>query len=721
QITTFGNMKAKAVVRDVGRVLGMSYAEVDRIAKLIPNDLNMTLKRAIDEEPRLREIIEKNNEVARLKDIAISLEGLSRHASVHAGGVVISDDKPLMDHVPVYVDKKGMLISQYDKKYVERVGLIKFDMLGLKTLTVIHKAVEILHARGVDVDISNLDLDDPEVYSLIGDGDTACVFQLESSGMRQMLRQLKPSKFEDIIAAVALYRPGPMAVIPSYIARKGGREKIEYLHPSLEAILRETYGIIVYQEQVMQIAQVMGGYSLGKADLLRRAMGKKIKKEMAKHRQIFVDGATQKGISEKISSEVFALMEKFAEYGFNKSHAAAYALVSFQTAYLKAHHFNEFMAANLTLDLNDSDKVVKHIAECKAKDVPILSPDINESSWEFVPTPNGIRFGLTAIKNVGQGAVDVILQERQKNGGFKGIEDLIQRVALSKVNRRVIEAMIRVGVFDTLHPTRRALMDVLEGMMARAQRMSRNRQSAQASLFSLEEFEEEENREMEIPDMPDWDNDERLRMEKEGMGFYVSGHPLKRHMGVVKKYTTANTRDIADNTGNVIIAGMLNGLNIMRTRSGETMAKAEVEDLEGSVPVIFFPRTFGQNQEIITSETPVVIRADIKYSVASDAEGETEKEYPELIAQEVYPIDKAREVLSARILVSIKESATISGIVALKDAVSAFKGTCVLSFEVKTQGVVVNIDAGSSYMVDPTKDLVERIKGFSIVNGVEVQ
>ncbi|HVN72881.1 MAG TPA: DNA polymerase III subunit alpha, partial [Desulfomonilia bacterium] len=474
QITTFGNMKAKAVIRDVGRVMGMGYSEVDKIAKLIPNDLSITLTEAVSAEPRLKDLYDTDPAVKELIEISKALEGLSRHASVHAGGVIISDEKPLTDHVPVYVDKKGMLISQYDMKRIERVGLIKFDMLGLKTLTVIAKTIEILKSEGIDLDIAAIPLDDRLTYQLIGDGDTSSVFQLESSGMKGMLRQLKPDKFEDIIAAVALYRPGPMDLIPSYVDRRHGRQTIDYPHPLLEKILKETYGIIVYQEQVMQIAQEMSGYSLGKADLLRRAMGKKIREEMAKQRQIFTDGAVERGVESDKAGEIFDLMEKFADYGFNKSHAAAYALVAYQTAYLKAHHFKEFMAANLTLDLNNTDKVSQHIAECRKRSVAVLRPDINESSFEFVVTLDGIRFGLGAIKNVGKGAVDAILVERQAGGPFQDIASFLERIALSKVNRRVVESLIKAGAFDKLHANRRAMFEILDLLLEDAQRHARN-------------------------------------------------------------------------------------------------------------------------------------------------------------------------------------------------------------------------------------------------------
>jgi len=721
QITTFGNMKAKAVIRDVGRVLGMSYGEVDRIAKLIPNDLKITLSSAIKVEPKLKELIDKDVNVSRLMDIAQALEGLSRHASVHAGGVVISDNNALTDHVPVYVDKKGMLISQYDMTHLERVGLIKFDMLGLKTLTVIQKAIDIIKSKGTDLDISKIPLDDPKTFKLIGDGDTLSVFQLESSGMRQMLRQLKPVKFEDIIAAVALYRPGPMDLIPSYVERRHGREEIEYPNPLLEPILEETYGIIVYQEQVMQIAQVMGGYSLGKADLLRRAMGKKKLHEMVKHREIFEQGALEKKVEKKTAESVFSLMEKFAEYGFNKSHAAAYALVAYQTAYLKAHHFKEFMAANFTLDLSNTDKVSQHIAECRSKHVKILSPDINESEWEFVTTEEGIRFGLGAIKNVGKGAVDIILKERQKSGPFEDLESLINRVILSKVNRRVIEALIKAGAFDRMHPNRRALFEVLDVIMEDAQRQARDRQNGQATLFSLEEFNEENpDSKIDIPDIPDWPENEKLKMEKEGMGFYVSGHPLNKYRKIIDKYTTSSTLGLSDFSGIVILAGVLNSVNVMRTKKGAAMARAVLEDLEGSVGITFFPLCYNDCQDVITGGDPVIIKARID---RKEEENGADQDFVQvdLFGEEVHLLENADEILAKRVLVRIPSKSGVNEIKAIKEVISDYKGSCTVSFEVDTEIAVVSIDAGSQYNVHPSKDLLVRLAEIVGVSRIELQ
>jgi DNA polymerase-3 subunit alpha len=721
QITTFGNMKAKAVIRDVGRVLGMSYADVDRIAKLIPNDLKMTLDEALRVEPRLKQLMDNDPMVSRLITIARSLEGLSRHASVHAGGVVISDSRPLVEHVPVYVDKKGMLISQYDMKRIEQCGLIKFDMLGLKTLTVIHKALEILKGRGVELDISAIPLDDPATFALIGEGDTSSVFQLESSGMKQMLRRLRPEKFEDVIAAVALYRPGPMDLIPSYADRKHGREKIEYPHPLLETILEETYGIIVYQEQVMQIAQRLAGYSLGKADLLRRAMGKKIAFEMAEHREIFVEGALLNGVSRQLAVEIFDLMEKFANYGFNKSHAAAYALVAFQTAYLKAHHFREFMAANLTLDLGNTDKVTRHLSELKAKGVPILCPDINESSWEFVTTDEGIRFGLAGIKNVGKSAVELILEERQRAGKFTDLGDFLERMALSKVNRRVVEALIQVGAFDSLYPNRRALLEVLDALMDEAGRKARDRLAGQETLFSLEEFSQDNaQRAIEFPDIPDFPENEKLKMEKDSVGFYISGHPLKRHGALIGKYATATTQSLSDVTGIAIIAGVLSEVSLTRTKKGSPMARGFIEDLEGSAPVVFFPQCYSEYQDVIEENAVVVVKAKVSGD-AGDGGQEGENAQVDLIAEEVYPIEQAQSVLARRVILRLEPGTKADEIRAIKEAISGARGNCQVCFEISTEEGLVLVDAGKDYLVSPSRDMLARLTEVLGTSCVELQ
>ncbi|MCD6570932.1 MAG: DNA polymerase III subunit alpha [Deltaproteobacteria bacterium] len=720
QITTFGNMKAKAVVRDVGRALSMSFSETDRIAKLIPDDPKITLDEAIKVEPRLRELIDADPRVTELLDIAKSLEGLTRHASVHAGGVVISDNKPLTDYIPVYKDKKGTLVSQYDKDCIERVGLIKFDLLGLKTLTVISKTLDILKSKNIEINIGEIPLDDKKTYQLIGSGDTSSVFQLESPGMRQMLRQLNPTKFEDIIAAVALYRPGPMTLIPSYIERRHGREKIEYSHPMLEAILKETCGIVVYQEQVIQIAQMMGGYTLGKADLLRRAMGKKKPSEMKKQREIFIEGAEKKGVPKDVASDIFALMEKFALYGFNKSHAAAYAFIAYQTAYLKTHYPIEFMAANLTLDLNNTNKVVRHIAECRAKGIEILSPDINESSWEFVTTGGGIRFGLGAIKNVGKSAVDAIIRERKAKGKFKDFQSFIHRINLTKVNRRVIEALIKAGCFNTIHPNRRALTETLDVLIEDAQRIAKDKHTGQKTLFSLNGWDKDGSS-RKIPDIPDWEDNERLQMEKDSVGFYITGHPLKEYTSVIEKYSTANCFTLSEKTGKVMIAGILQGLNVIRTKKGGLMAKANLEDLYGSVPIIFFPKCLSEYQSTITSKTPVFVKAKINQREQGNGDEEAEYVQVELLAEEVYPIEDVKPMSAKEILVRIDSNIDPCLIQRIKEASLIFKGECRLYFEIHTDTTIVNVDAGKDYMVDPSKKFVDKMQEILGPSGIEVK
>jgi DNA polymerase III subunit alpha len=717
QITTYGNLKAKAVIKDVARVMGISFSDADAIAKLVPNDIGITLQKAIDGEPKLRELIQKDPQVARLIDVGRALEGLSRHASVHAGGVVISDNNPITTHVPVYIDKKGMPISQYDMKVIERVGLVKFDLLGLKTLTVIHKTLDILSARGVMIDIETIPLDDKATYRLISDGDTASVFQLESSGMRQMLSQLKPTVFEDIIAAVALFRPGPMELIPSYAKRKHGREKVEYLHPLVEAVLKETYGIMVYQEQVMQIAQAVAGYSLGKADLLRRAMGKKKPEEMAKHRHDFVEGAKAKGVSDKTASEMFTLMEKFADYGFNKSHAAAYALVAYQTAYLKCHYFKEFMAANLTLDLNNTDKVVQHIAECRGRGVKILPPDINESAWEFITTKEGIRFGLGGVKGVGHKAVDIIIEERKK-GEFKDIRDFIKRISLSGVNRRVLEALLKSGAFDSLHANRRSVFESLDAMIEDAQRMAKQKDALQGSLFDLIGEDEDEGK-LQLPDIPDWPESERLQQEKEALGFYISGHPLNAFSEIIERYSTASTLTLSEVSGKTIIVGIIQNLNIARTKKGDSMARGLLEDLHGTVPVIFFPKCYAEFLQAITGEGPVVIKATVDRSEDEGEEGTSVK--VDLKAEEVYPVEHADSVFASRVIVRFSDTDKQDDIRAVKNSILDFKGGCPVSFQIKSNGAMVTIDAGKEFKVAPTKAFMERIKGILGPSRVEIQ
>ncbi|MGH7771937.1 MAG: DNA polymerase III subunit alpha, partial [Candidatus Binatia bacterium] len=488
QIATFGTLKAKAAIKDVGRALGFSFAETDAIAKLIPapkQGFDYPLTDAIKMEPRLQGLMKSDPRVQDLIGHALRLEGLTRHTSTHAAGVVLSN-LPLVDHVPLYLDKDGGIVTQFDMESVEKIGLIKFDFLGLKTLTLIHDCLKLIQAsRGSEIDLNSLPLDDKQTYRLLCSGNTTGIFQLESAGIREMTVKIRPNCFEDLVAILALFRPGPLdsGMAEEYIKRKHGREKIRYLHSSLEPILKDTYGVIVYQEQVMQIARELACYSMGEADILRRAMGKKDPEEMASQRERFIQGARKKKIDARKAAEIFDQMETFARYGFNKSHSAAYALISYQTAYLKAHYPVEFMAALMSSEMGNTDKVIKNLAECREMGIEVLPPDIDESRSDFTPVGNKIRFGLAAVKNVGEKAVEVILQSREREGAFKSLFDFCRRVDLSAVNRRVVESLVKCGAFDSTGVSRAGMMAALDDAIKMGQSYQKGRQSNQIDIF----------------------------------------------------------------------------------------------------------------------------------------------------------------------------------------------------------------------------------------------
>ncbi|MEE8171332.1 MAG: DNA polymerase III subunit alpha, partial [Alphaproteobacteria bacterium] len=542
QIITFGKLQARAVIRDVGRVMGLPYGQVDRLSKLVPyNPANpVTLQQAIDVEPQFEVMKDEDASVSRLLDIALQLEGLYRHASTHAAGVVIGD-RPLQELVPLYRDPRSeMPVTQYSMKYVERAGLVKFDFLGLKTLSVLEYACRLLRERGTSLELDTLPLDDQPTYEMLGRGASMGVFQLESSGMRDVLRSMRPDTFEDIIALVALYRPGPMGNIPKFIACKHGEEEPDYMHESLVDILRETYGVIVYQEQVMQIAQVLAGYSLGAADLLRRAMGKKIKSEMDAQRETFVQGAVEKGVARAQASQIFELVAKFADYGFNKSHAAAYALVAYQTAYFKANYAVEFMAASMSFELRDTDKLAAFRQELERIGILLLPPDINASGVNFTVEialegdDPAIRYALAAIKNVGDVAMRAVVAERDVNGPYKSVFDFATRLGAGVVNKRQLENLMRAGAFDALEPSRRKLFDAVELLLRHADSAERN--SDQDSLFGAGP-----NMGMPEPslaEVADWPPLERLNYEQEAIGFYLSAHPLEAYESVLRALKT---------------------------------------------------------------------------------------------------------------------------------------------------------------------------------------
>ena len=638
QIITFGKMQAKAVVRDVGRALDMSYGEVDRIAKLIPNTLNITLQQALKQEPALREIQEKDERVRNLISVALSLEGLTRHASTHAAGVVISN-KPLSEYLPLYRGQNGEVITQYSMKDVEKIGLIKFDFLGLKTLTVIRKAVEMVRRhRDPALTLESMDLADAETYQLLSSGATNGVFQLESAGMKELLVKLKPEAFEDIIALVALYRPGPLGsgMVDDFIKRKHGVEAVEYVLPQLEEVLGETYGVIVYQEQVMKIATLLADFRLEDADALRRAMGKKILAEMEKQREKFVQGARKKKINPEKAERIFELMAKFAEYGFNKSHSAAYALIAFQTAYLKAHYPVQFMAALLTSEVDTTDKIVKYIAECRDMKIEVLPPDVNESWRDFTIVDDRIRFGLAAIKNVGTGAIESILAEREEGGGYRSVFDFCRRVDLRRVNKRVLESLIKSGAFDSTGAPRAQMMLALDEAVERAQNFQKARASKQMGIFAqLEDGDPGWSEQEDLPEVEEWPENQRLAFEKEAVGFYITSHPLARFEKEIKRHTRDDTVSILtrQNGSEVTICGVAGSVKEIQTRKGDRMAFLSLEDMKGFVEVILFPEVFQASLPHLKGDDPLVVRGIL----------DMEDENPKIKATEVLPLSQSGE------------------------------------------------------------------------------
>ncbi|HXL45378.1 MAG TPA: DNA polymerase III subunit alpha, partial [Candidatus Binatia bacterium] len=613
-IITFGTLGAKAAIRDVGRVLGMPYADVDRIAKLVPNfPLNITLDDAHQKSLPLAEIVRSQANVRELWEIARTLEGCTRHASVHASAVVISDE-PLEEYIPLYKDpKRPELITGYAMGPIEKLGLLKMDFLGLRTLTVLANTVALIkESRGLELDLDHLPLDDKKTYEMLSDAKTFGVFQLESSGMRDALRGLKPEQLEDLIAMVSLYRPGPMELIPDFIQRKHGRSKITYEHPAMEKFTRETYGIMVYQEQIMQIASEMGGFTMGEADILRRAMGKKDRELMAKQREKFITGCRERNTSAAKAERVWELMEKFAGYGFNKSHAAAYGLVAYQTAYFKANYPVEFMAALLTSEMGDTDKIVKYIEECRAMGIRVEPPDVNVSAVQFSVAGDTVRFGLAAIKNVGEAAMQSILKARSGEGAFQTLDDFCARVDLRLVNRRVVESLIKAGAFDSLGLTRAHLLATTDVALEGGQRQQRDRAEGQGSFFEiLPSAPVRASAPAEIT--PEWETDQRLAFEKEVLGFYISGHPLARYRSVVEPLGITTSADLAakGHGARVILFGHANGLKETSTKGGNRMAFFTLEDMEGTVEVTVFPEPFKTAAACLRSGEAVLVRGRV--------------------------------------------------------------------------------------------------------------
>lgn len=639
QIATFGTLKAKAAIRDVGRAIGMSFAETDAIAKLIPapkQGFDYPLTEAMKMEPRLTEMMKGDPRVKTLIEHALRLEGLVRHASTHAAGVVLSN-LPLVDHLPLFVDKEGGIVTQFDMSCVEKIGLVKFDFLGLKTLTLIHDCLKLIEVtRAEKIDINRLELDDKKTYRTLCNGNTTGVFQLESTGIREMTVKIRPNCFEDLVAILALYRPGPLdsGMAEEYIKRKNGQEKIKYLHPLLEPILKDTYGVIVYQEQVMQIAQVLGGYTMGDADILRRAMGKKDPEEMAAQRERFVDGAKKKKIDEKKATEIFDQMETFARYGFNKSHSAAYALVSYQTAYLKTHYTVEFMAALMTSEMGDTDKVIKNLAECREKEIEVLAPDINESRSDFTPVGDKIRFGLAAVKNVGEKAVEVILQSRSQGGPFESLFDFCRRVDMTAVNRRVIENLIKCGAYDSTQVSRARMFGALDDAMKAGQAHQRDQASNQIDIFGMLGASSKGARPGDVyPPVPEWSSQESLAFEKEALGFYISGHPLDKYDRALKKISSGTVAALKDKAqaGEIKLGGVVSALKLRNTKKGERYGNFNLEDKTGFIEVIAWPDTYKKCAELLGADDPIFVKGRL----------EAGEDRIQVIANEIFPLAEA--------------------------------------------------------------------------------
>jgi DNA polymerase III subunit alpha len=708
QIITFGTLGAKSVVRDVARVMGLSYGDGDRLAKMIPSDLKMTLEKALKQSPEFKTAYETEDVTRELVDTALILEDLTRNSSVHAAGVVIGD-QPLVNLLPLKQDEDGALVTQYSMNPVGDLGLLKMDFLGLKTLTVIRNACEMAkRTQGVDIDIDHLPLDDKKTYDLLNRAETLGIFQLESGGMRDLCRKFQIGSIEHITALVALYRPGPMDLIPEFIKRRHGEVKIEYDHPLLEPIARETYGILIYQEQVMQAAQALAGYTLGAADILRRAMGKKKVEEMQKQREKFVKGCAEKNkIPAAKANQIFDLLEKFAGYGFNKSHAAAYAIVAYQTAYLKANFPIEFFCAMMTNDMADTEKLSKYIDEAHEFEIEVLQPDVNESGVYFEPAATtqekdgrrGIRFGLAAIKNVGEVAVQSLLKERDENGKFKSLADLCERVEARVVNRRALEALIKCGACDCFSQTRATMFSQVDRVLARAAGIQSDKQRGQSSLFGT--LEEKADAKVEVEKgLPEWPQHELLAYEKELLGFYVTGHPLTPFVPLLKKYALANTGQLAElpNRSMTRIGGLIAAVqNGISKKSGKPYSMVTLEDLEGTVQLLCMNENYEKFRGLLQVNKAILVTGEVNVG----------DERPKIFPQEIMALEEAPKKFTKQVHLRL-QSAHLqpAQLETVRELVVAHPGKCPLFLcFMQPAGQIYFMEANERYAVTPSMKL----------------
>ena len=715
QIITFGTMAARGAIRDVGRGLDIPYAEVDKIARLIPQTPDATLAKAVQRVKELKEAAQTDSPYAQLIQVAQQLEGLARHASTHAAGVVIAP-RPLIDLIPLYKSAKDEITTQYSMTDLERLGLLKMDFLALTTLTVIHQTVaQVKDQVGVTLALDRLDLNEQETFKLFCEGKTTGIFQFESSGMRDILRRLQPDRFEDLIALNALYRPGPIqgGMIDDFIGRRQGQVKIEYEVEELDEILKETYGVIVYQEQVMQIASKLAGFSLGAADLLRRAMGKKKKTVMQAQKKQFLSGCKERGIPAKKAERIFKLMEQFAGYGFNKSHSAAYALLAYQTAYLKTHYPVQFMAALLGSEMSNTDKIVKHLAECKEMGIRILPPDINASQLDFLASGKDIKFGLAAIRNVGELAIRAILKCRPENEDFASFSEFCENVDLRVVNRRAVESLIKAGSFDSLGYHRKSLFEFLDRAIESGQNAQRDRLSGQKKLFMAPEMTSAEGPVSDIPDAGEWPDRQKWTYEKETLGYYVTGHPLRNYTRELKKFSKFSTLDITEEISGqeVSVGGMITGLRQLRTRKGDSMAAFELEDLSGTVQVLVWPNAYKRNSQLMEDDVPVLVRGRCEL----DAKGEIR-----LLCSQLFHLDTLWDtvVQKARIRISLPslDSEKVSQLHAL---VSHNQGTCPLEFELlQLKEYRIRVIPQEDLLINPIPSFIQEVEKLFGENSV---
>jgi DNA polymerase III subunit alpha len=710
QIITFGTMAAKAAIKDVGRAMDIPYADVDRIAKMVPPTLNIKLAQALTDSPALKLAYESEPQVKQLMDTALRLEGLVRNAGVHAAGVVISP-RPLTDLVPLHKTKNDEIVTAFDMTAIEKLGLLKMDFLGLTTLTILDDSLKLIaQTKNEKVMLETITLDDPTTYEKVfHSGLTSGVFQFESHGMRDVLRRYKPSSIEGLTALNALYRPGPIqgGMIDDFIDRKHGRKKIEYELPELKEVLEETLGVIVYQEQVMQIANKLAGYSLGEADLLRRAMGKKIASEMAAQRERFVSGATQRGFPPKKIEKIFDLMAQFAGYGFNKSHSAAYALLAYHTAYLKTHYPVEFMAALLTSVTGNTDDVVKYINECREMGIAVEPPDINVSDANFTPHGEAIRFGLAAVKNVGHNAIDSIVAGRKKLGRYSSIYEFCENVDLRLLNKRVLESLIKSGAMDSLG-RRAQLMAVLDKSMEHAQKAQRDAESGQHGLFGVFEQEQTQGQNEQLPDTPDWDEHQRLANEKEILGFFITGHPLEKYRDKLQDLSALSTAEIAaikSSTGkdeNISTAGIITNIRVLKSKKGDFYAQGTLEDMLGTVEMVVFPDAYRKLGDKVKLEVPVLVRGGLRVEEGSN---------PKLMVNDIQPLEEAKVPLprSLRIRIPV-ENANEAIVDDLHQLFAQRKGDAKVLFDVERKDDFMVVMEAEGYNVLPDRNFIARVE-----------